>query len=104
MMTERRIRIIHRRWAVHECGRSERRFDRVTKIQVRTQTDIEFLRITDRQFVEQIMRMLPIVERLIVPRFSGLKKKRITAAAFRKWIQTHHQARTELRVVPKRAG
>src|SRR5437667_12043604 len=73
VVAERRVRIIHRRRAMHESGRSERRFAWITKIQIRAQTVFELLRITNRQFIEQIVRMLPVVQWLVVPRFAALK-------------------------------
>src|SRR6266567_7740684 len=42
--------------------------------------------------------MLPVMQWLVVPRFAALKQKRITAAAFREWIETHHQSPAELHV------
>ena len=42
------------------------------------------------------MRMLPVVQRLIVPGFARLKKQWITAAAFGQRIETHHQAYAQL--------
>ena len=59
----------------------------------------ELLRKRERKFVEQIVRMLPIVQRLIVPGFAALEQQRITASAFGERIEAHHRAQTELRVV-----
>jgi hypothetical protein len=47
------------------------------------------LRKAYRQLVEQIVRMLPIMERLVVPRFASLKQKRVSAPAFSQRIKTH---------------
>src|SRR5215510_10272924 len=75
-----------------------------TEIDVGAEIVIEFLREAERKFVEEIMRMLPVMQWLSVPRFTGLKQERITASTFGERIEAHHQARTELRVIPKRMG
>src|SRR5882724_11587867 len=80
MMTERRVRIIQGSWAMHECRRTERRFTRITEIDVGAEIVLELLRETHRQFVEEIVRMLSIMQWLAVPRFAALKEKRIAAA------------------------
>src|SRR5713101_8136496 len=46
--------------------------------------------------------MLSIVQWLIAPRLAALKQKGITAAAFREWIETHHQTSAKLRALAKR--
>src|SRR3989442_3903751 len=43
--------------------------------------------------------MLPIMQRLIMPRLAALKEKRITAALLGEWIETHHQTCADLRAV-----
>ena len=40
--------------------------------------------------VPEIVRMLPIVQWLSVPHFTGLKQKRIAAPLFGKRVETHH--------------
>jgi len=87
---------------MHECGWTERRLAWVTEINVATEIVIKFLRQAQRQFVEEIVRMLSIMQRLIVPRFAALKEKRITATALGKRIKTHHQTRADLRGLAKR--
>ena len=89
-MTERRVRIIHCRKPVHECGRPECRFARITEIQIPANILTNLLRITKRQLIEQIVRMLSIMQRLIVSRFAALKKKRVAAPAFGERIEAHH--------------
>src|ERR1039457_5528739 len=81
---------------MHEGRRTERRLAGITKVEKRAKIDVELLRVTERQFAKQIVRMLPIVQRLTVPRLAGLKEKRITAPAFGEQIETHHRAQTEL--------
>src|SRR4029077_13971096 len=95
VVSDRRVWIVHRRWAMHECWRTERRLTRITEIDVRAEIVFEFLREAERKFVEEIVRMLPVVQCLSVPHFAGLKQKRITASAFGERIETHHQARPE---------
>ena len=102
VMSDRCVGIIHRRWAMHECRRTERRFARITEIEIRAKIVIELLREAERKFVEQIVRMLPVMQWLVVPRFAGLKQKRITASAFGERIEAHHQARADLRAVAER--
>src|SRR5207249_9968397 len=80
VMAKRRVGIVHCRWAMHECGRPKRWFAGITEIQIRAQIVIEFLRQAQRQFVEEIVRVLSIVQRLVMPRFASLKQKRIAAA------------------------
>src|SRR5947199_5629032 len=81
---------------MHECGRTERRFTRITEVDVSAEIVIEFLREAEREFVEEIVRMLPVMQWFSVPRFAGVKEKRITAPAFGERIETHHKARAEL--------
>ena len=104
VMSDRRVWIIHCRQAMHERRRTERRLARITEIDVCAEIVLEFLREAERKFVEEIVRMLPVVQRLIVPGFAGLKQKRITASAFGERIETHHKRDTELGVVAKRMG
>ena len=89
-MTNRRVGIIHRRRAMHECGRTERRFARISEIDVGAKIVIELLREAKGKFVEKIVRMLPVMQWLAIPGFATLKEKRITASAFGERIQTHH--------------
>ena len=101
-MADRCVWIIHCRWAMHKCRRAERRFARIAEIDIRAKIVIEFLREAKRKFVEEIVRMLAVMQWLAVPRFAGLKQKRITASAFGERIEAHHQARAELRAVAER--
>src|SRR5207244_8535601 len=87
---------------MHKSRRTNRRFARVTEIQVTAQVVAELLRKRKGQFVEQIMRMLSIVQWPVVPRFAALQQKRITAAAFGQRIQTHHESPANLRCVAER--
>src|SRR5207244_10602022 len=87
---------------MHKSRRTNRRFARVTEIQVTAQVVAELLRKRKGQFVEQIMRMLSIVQWPVVPRFAALQQKRITAAAFGQLIQTRHESPANLRCVAKR--
>src|SRR5690349_23091125 len=87
---------------MHECRWTERRFTRVTKIDVATEIVLEFLRQAERKFVEEIVRMLSIMQRLAIPRFAALKEKRITAPPFGERIEAHHQARPNLCGVAER--
>src|SRR4030095_437800 len=100
MMSDRCVWIVHCGRAMHECGWTERGLTRITKINVRAEIMLEFLRETERKFVEEIVRMLAVLQRLAVPRFTGLKQKRITTPLFGERIEAHHQARTELRIIP----
>src|SRR6266536_4857224 len=88
VMAKRRIGIVHCRNAMHECGRPEGGLAGITEIDVARKGGRKFLRIGQREFAEQIVRMLPVVQWLIVPRFARLKKQRITAAAFGQRIET----------------
>ena len=53
---------------MHECWRTERRLTRITEIDVRAEIVLEFLRKAERKFVEEIVRMLAVVQCLAVPR------------------------------------
>src|ERR1700731_4756462 len=97
-MAERRVRIVHCRKAMHKSRRTERRFARVAEIEITAQAVGELLRKRKGKFIKQIVRMLPIVKRLVVPRLAALQQKRITAPAFSQQIETHHRAQTELRI------
>src|SRR5438094_7719093 len=90
VVPDRCIWIIHCRRAMHECRRTECRLTRITEIDVRAEIVLEFLREAERKFVEKIVRMLAVVQCLSVPRFAGLKQKRITASAFSQRIEAHH--------------
>src|SRR5262249_11186598 len=90
MMSDRRVWIIHCRRAMHECGRTECRLTRITEINIGAEIWLELLRETKRKFVEEIVRMLAVVQRLSVPRFAGLKEKGIAASAFGERIEAHH--------------
>ncbi len=46
--------------------------------------------------------MLAIVQRLVVPGFTGLKQKRITASAFGEGVEAHHETATDLCGVAER--
>ena len=72
------------------AGRTERRLTRITEIDVGAEIVLELLREAEREFVEEIVRMLAVVQCLSVPRFAGLKQKRITASAFGERIEAHH--------------
>src|ERR1035437_2418518 len=67
VMRNRSIGIIHRTQAMHECGWAEGRLSRITKVEESGKIRVELLRIGHRHFIEEIVRMLPVVERLIVP-------------------------------------
>src|SRR4029077_2503986 len=90
VMSDRCVWIVHCRRAMHECWRTERRLTRITEIDVRAQIMLEFLREAERKFVEEIVRMLPVMQCLSVPNFAGLKQKRITTSAFSERIEAHH--------------
>src|SRR5882724_3962094 len=90
VVPNRRVWIVHCRRAMHECWRTESRLTGITKIDVRADIVLEFLREAEREFVEKIVRMLAVVQCLSVPRFTGLKEKRITASAFSQRIEAHH--------------
>src|SRR5215831_12997375 len=100
-MADWRVGIVHGGRTMHECGRTERRFTGITEINVSAQIVLEFLGNAKREFVKEIVRMLPVVQWFSVPRFATLKQERITASAFGERIEAHHQARAELRVIPK---
>src|SRR5205814_9463783 len=89
---------------MHESRRTEREFARVTEIEIAAQVVGELLGKRKRKFVEQIVRMLSIAERLVVPRFAALKQKRITGAAFSERIETHNRAETDLGSFAYRMG
>src|SRR6267142_2823224 len=90
VMSDRCVWIIHCRRTMHKCRRTESRLTRITKIDVRAEIVLEFLRKAERKFVEEIVRMLAVVQCLALPRFAGLKGKRITAPAFGGRIEAHH--------------
>ena len=46
VMADGRVGIIHRRWPMHERGRAECRFARITEIDIRAKIVIELLRQT----------------------------------------------------------
>ena len=75
---------------MHECWWTERRLTRITEIDVRAEIVLEFLREAERKFVEEIVRMLAVVQWLSVPYFASLKQKRITASLFGERIEAHH--------------
>src|SRR5262249_3630673 len=89
---------------MHERRRTERRLTGIAEIDVCAEIVLEFLRDTERKFVKEIVRMLAVMQWLSVPRFACLKQKRITAALFGERVEAHHQARTKLRIIPKRTG
>src|SRR5205085_10524769 len=97
-MADRRVWIIHCRWSMHEHRWADRRFDRITEINVAAEIVIELLRKRKGKFIEQIVRVLSIVERLIVPRLAALQKQRIATALLSQKIETHHRAQTKLSV------
>ena len=53
VVSDRRIGIIHCRWAMHECWRTERRFARVTEIDVGAKIVLELLREAHGEFIER---------------------------------------------------
>ena len=63
---------------------------RITEIHVPAEIVLDLLRKAERKFVEEIVRMLAVMQCLSVPRFAGLKEKRITASAFGERIEAHH--------------
>src|SRR5256714_8542321 len=87
---------------MHEGRRPKRRFAGITRIKIRRKIPTELLRIADRNFIEQIVRMLSVVKRLPIPSLAGLEEQRITAPAFGQQIEAHHPAKTELRIWAKR--
>src|SRR3954453_6973826 len=89
---------------MHERRRTERGFAGVTKIEVSREILSKPLRVADRNLIKQIVGMLPVMQRLAIPRFSGLEKKWVTATAFGERIKAHHQAETELGVLTERVG
>src|SRR2546430_136098 len=97
-MGDWRVGIVHRAWAMHKRWRPNCRLARITEVNVTAEIVCELLRKRKRKFIEQIVRMLSIMERLIVPRFAALQEKRITAALLGHWIETHHRAQTKLSV------
>src|SRR5439155_13055720 len=101
-MADWRVWIVHCRRPMHECGRTKRWFTRIPEIDVSAQIVIEFPREAEREFVEEIVRMLPVMQWFSVPRFAALKEKGITAPAFGQRIETHHQARAELGRIAER--
>src|SRR5438132_3385570 len=103
-MTDWCVGVIHGGGTMHKGRRTERRFTGITEIEIRTEIVIEFPREAEREFVEEIVWMLPVMQWLAVPRFATLKEKRITASLFGERIQTHHQTRTELGRVGERMG
>ena len=46
---------------MHECGRTERGLTGITEIDVSAEIVLEFLRKAEREFIEEIVRMLPVV-------------------------------------------
>src|SRR5581483_369371 len=101
-MSDWRVGIIHRRWAMHERRWAQGWLARVTEVKIRTKVVIELLRQAQREFVEEIVRMLTIVQRLVVPGFAGLKQERITASTFGQGIEAHHEAAADLGAVAER--
>src|SRR5205807_429171 len=102
MMTERRIRIIHCGKPMHERRRPERRFARITEIEISRKITREFLREAQRNLIKQIVRMLPVVERIAIPGLTSLKEQRVTPPSFGQQIEAHHSAKADLRVFPER--
>src|SRR5205807_5124161 len=102
MMTERRIRIIHCGKPMHERRRPERRLARITEIEISRKITREFLREAQRNLIEQIVRMLAVVERIALPGFAGLKEKRVAASTFGQKIEAHHSAKADLRALSER--
>src|ERR1043165_6307619 len=89
---------------MHERRRPQRRLAGIAEINICRKIRAELLGIAERNLIEQIVRMLPIMERVPVPGLAGLKEKRITAAAFREQIEAYHPAKTKLRVLAERVG
>src|SRR6266566_2441905 len=73
VMSDWRVGIVHRRWAMHKRRWTECRFTRIAEVYISAKIVIELLRQAQRKFVEQIVRMLAIVQGLVVPGFTGLK-------------------------------
>src|SRR5258708_12614723 len=90
VVSDRCVWVVHCRRAMHECWRTECRLTWITEIDVRAEIVLEFLRKAERKFVEEIVRMLAVVQCLSVPHFAGLKQKRITTSTFSERIEAHH--------------
>jgi hypothetical protein len=92
MVRDRRFRAHHRGWPVHECGRTEGRFARKTRVQERTARFPELMREGGGHLHEEVMRVLAIDEgRLSVGRLPGRQEKRVPARAHER-IRTQHRS------------
>src|ERR1700730_15553508 len=83
---------------MHKGRWTKGRLARLYEIQITRDIPGKLLRVNDRQFAEQIVGMLTVVQCLAVPRFAGLEQKWVTASLFGKKIDTHHEAQTDLGV------
>ena len=67
---------------MHERGRTKSWLTWITEVDKAGYVVREFLGVGKGQFAEQVVGVLPIMQRLIVPRLTRLKKQRIPVAAF----------------------
>ena len=76
MVTDGWQRIAHRRGPMHECGRTERGFAGRGRVQLDTQGVADRVPVDRRRLHEEIVGMLPIVQRPAAVGLAALQKKR----------------------------
>src|SRR6266404_1764796 len=94
-MRERRRRILRRGHAMHERDRPERRFTGITKVGKPGSAFTNWQGVLRRQLHKQIVRMLPVDERLAFVSFAGLEKQRRSARRKSKRFKTEHAAQLQ---------
>ena len=96
VVPERRGRIVHRRCAMHERHRTERRFAHRRTDQGDACVVGDRNPPRRRELHEEIVRMLAIDQRLAVERFARLKKLAIAVSADRGGIEAQHSGKHQL--------
>src|SRR3954463_287572 len=85
----------HRRDAMRERGRPERRLARGTAVQLQSNTAGERPIVGDGELHEQVVRMLAIVDRLPAAHFPAGEQIRIAAPANRPRLEADPRAHAE---------
>jgi hypothetical protein len=79
-MTERGERVGRRREAVHERGRADRRLAHGGEVELEAERGAERDPLERSDLHEDLVRVLAIVERLVLPGLAGLEQVRVSVA------------------------
>lgn len=96
MMPERRQRIGRCRDAVRKRNGPERRLARGGGVELHPEVPRQRTRVERRQLHEQVVRMLPVHERLPTECLAGLQKQRVALSANRPRLRAQHGAERKL--------